>query len=157
MLLYRIVKHKHAATPFDGEGARRFGGRWNSEGRRCVYLASSEPLAILEILVHLENEQLLDAYRLFTIDIPSDQIMTLDSSSLPADWQAEPAPASTADIGDEWLESQVSLALSVPSTVVPRERNCIVNAEHPAMQTALKTVKELPLKLDPRLKTSRNS
>ena len=53
--VYRIVKTKWAETAFDGEGARLFGGRWNSKGQSCVYLAGSESLAILEILVHLDN------------------------------------------------------------------------------------------------------
>ncbi|MGH9803113.1 MAG: RES family NAD+ phosphorylase, partial [Blastocatellia bacterium] len=32
--VYRICKTKYAATAFDGEGAFRFGGRWNTRGTR---------------------------------------------------------------------------------------------------------------------------
>ena len=35
--LWRVVKRAHAATAFDGKAAERFGGRWNSPGRRAVY------------------------------------------------------------------------------------------------------------------------
>ena len=50
---WRKVKEKHAATAFDGEGAWRFGGRWNSPGIRIVYTSGTKALAALESLVHL--------------------------------------------------------------------------------------------------------
>jgi len=36
---WRILKSAHAATAFDGEGARLYGGRWNSPGTAVVYTA----------------------------------------------------------------------------------------------------------------------
>ena len=50
---WRIVKAKHAATAFSGEGAVLTGGRWNSRGVRVVYASSTLSLAVLESLVHL--------------------------------------------------------------------------------------------------------
>src|SRR5437764_448299 len=55
---WRIVKAKHAATAFSGDGAKKFGGRWNSPGIPAIYLAGSTSLAILEMLVHLQSQEL---------------------------------------------------------------------------------------------------
>ena len=51
---WRIVRARFADSAFDGEGARRYGGRWNSRGTRMVYTAGSQALAALEMLVHLD-------------------------------------------------------------------------------------------------------
>lgn len=53
-VVWRIVREKYAATAFDGEGAYRYGGRWNSQGRRVVYTSATLSLAALEMLVHLQ-------------------------------------------------------------------------------------------------------
>lgn len=80
---YRIVKKKWADNAFDGESARLYGGRWNSRGQSCVYLAGSESLAILEILVHLDNTRQINHYSLFAIELDEKDIMLLDHDSLP--------------------------------------------------------------------------
>lgn len=50
---YRLVAPKWAASALNGEGARLYGGRWNSPGRAMVSLSTSRALAALELLVHL--------------------------------------------------------------------------------------------------------
>ncbi len=50
---WRIVKEKHAASAFSGEGAAKTGGRWNSRGVPVVYASATKALAALETLVHL--------------------------------------------------------------------------------------------------------
>ncbi|EWH10419.1 RES domain-containing protein [Catenovulum agarivorans DS-2] len=147
--IYRIVKKKWAASAFDGEGARLFGGRWNNKGKACIYAASSESLALLEILVHLESDAILNSYTLLKSKLPTTEIMTL--GTLPKNWQAEPAPAQTAVIGDQWLKSGKSLALQVPSVIVPREYNYLINPLHPAMKTVLASVEEIEISIDSRL------
>ncbi len=148
---YRIVKKKWADKAFDGEGARLFGGRWNSPGQRCVYLAASESLAILEILVHLNHSAILSDYRLFKINFARRDVLTLDEQDWPENWQESPAPEETALIGDQWLQTQASLALSVPSTIVPREYNYLLNPSHPAFIKAEPNIEALPFRFDPRL------
>ena len=148
---YRLVKKKWSEQAFDGEGARRYGGRWNSKGKRCLYLASSPSLALLEIMVHLDDYSLLADYLLYQMEIPDSSLLELDSDSLPGDWDADPAPLSTARIGDEWLATLASMALFVPSTIVPIEHNILVNPAHPQYDEALSTATEVNFRADQRL------
>ena len=148
---YRLVKRKWLKTAFDGEGARLYGGRWNSKGKACVYLASTESLAMLEVMVHLEDNQLLKEYALLEVTFPEEVLMQLPEDVLPADWRAEPAPPSTAEIGDDWLEGRSSLALAVPSVVAPREMNYLLNPEHPDFQAMVDSAKEVDFSPDRRL------
>lgn len=149
--LYRIVKDKWAESAFDGDGASLHGGRWNSIGRSVVYVAASESLAILEILVHLKNTKILDNYVLFTLEIEEDDALVLQSEDLPENWKEEPAPLETAEIGDQWLASNASLALALPSVIVPRECNYILNTKHPKFKDLIATAKKHDLSIDSRL------
>ena len=148
---YRLVKKKWSKQAFDGEGARRYGGRWNSKGKRCLYLASSPSLALLEIMVHLDDYSLLADYALYQMEIPDSSLLELDSDSLPDDWDADPAPLSTAQIGDEWLTSLASTALYMPSTIIPMEKIILINPAHQQYPEILKTVTEVDFRADPRL------
>ncbi len=148
---YRLVKKRWSKQAFDGEGARRYGGRWNSKGKRCVYLASTPSLALLEIMVHLDDYSLLADYALYQMALPDSSLLELDPNSLPQDWDGDPAPLSTARIGDEWLGSLESTALYVPSTIVPIERNLLINPAHQQYSEILESVKEIDFKVDPRL------
>lgn len=151
MQAYRLVKKKWASTALDGEGAKRYGGRWNSRGVPCLYLAGSESLALLEIMVHLEDHALLEHYALFQLDVPQQAILHLSPDALPENWREEPAPADTAAIGDEWLRRGASLALAVPSVVVPRELNYLINPAHPQFDALTRTVRRLEFLPDARL------
>ncbi|MGM0542967.1 MAG: RES family NAD+ phosphorylase [Pseudomonadota bacterium] len=148
---YRLVKRKFEDIAFDGEGARLYGGRWNSPGNACVYVASSESLALLEIMVHLESYRLLNAYALLRLTLPAESILSVGSEDLPDSWQEAPAPAETAELGDGWLSSGQSLALALPSVVVPRELNYMLNPAHPLFEKAIATTESLPFRPDPRL------
>src|SRR6266851_4258830 len=68
---WRIVHRRFAKIAFTGEGARLFGGRWNSPGRPVIYTAQSQALAALEILVHLDSEKLLRHYVALPVTQPN--------------------------------------------------------------------------------------
>ncbi len=148
---FRLVKRKWSEQAFDGEGARRYGGRWNSKGKRCIYLASTPSLALLEIMVHLDDYSLLEDYMLYQMTIADSSLLELNPDSLPQDWDADPAPLSTAQIGDEWLGSLASTALYVPSTIIPIEHNILINPAHQQYPEVLKTATEIDFRADPRL------
>ncbi len=152
MRAVRITKRKHAQTAWSGYGAQQFGGRWNSVGYKAVYCASSASLAVLEVLVHLAQPDLLEHYLLLEVDVPDEAVAMLDPDDLPADWADSPAPASTQRIGDEWLLGGETLGLLVPSVVVPSEQNLLLNPAHPAFAAVLNTARETPYRFDPRLR-----
>lgn len=146
-----MVKSKWLDSAFDGIGAKRTGGRWNSKGRLCTYVSSSVSLALLEVMVHLQSYDLLKRYILMEIEFPSDFAMLLSDEDLPLNWREYPAPPETADIGDAWLTDGVSLALSVPSVVVPMERNFLLNPTHIGFAAAVATARAVDFSADSRL------
>ncbi len=148
---YRIFKSKHAAAWSDGEGAFRYGGRWNSPGTRLLYASSSLSLATLEIFVSLNSEQLLSAYSFATLDLSDDLVLAVERfRKLPKNWDVSPPTAGTQTIGDEWAASMASVTLKVPSAVVPGESNYIFNVEH-KMFTKVKLGKVHKFTFDRRL------
>lgn len=129
--IYRIIKRKWGKSAFDGEGAKLNPGRWNNRGTSIIYAASSQSLALLEMLVNFEAEDLLqEHFIIFSMEVPKDCILEL-GINLPEDWQDNPVPVSTRSIGDEWANSQSSVVLIVLSAVVPTESNYLINPEHP--------------------------
>jgi RES domain-containing protein len=151
MRVYRLVKARFAEVAFDGSGAKTYGGRWNSPGVAMLYTSDSVALAALELLVHLHGSEILNRYLLCSLEIPARATMNLDDEALPADWRTDPAPSSTAAVGDEWITRTLSLALSVPSTLVPRQRNLLVNPLHPEFPELLSTATREAFEFDPRL------
>src|SRR5271165_3206173 len=95
---WRITKRKHARSAFSGEGARIYGGRWNSPGTAMIYTAQSQSLAVLEVLVHLDSPELLKKYVLFEVVIDPSWVRELALSGLPRNWKGSPTPASVRAI-----------------------------------------------------------
>lgn len=127
---WRITKRRYAAQAFDGEGARRFGGRWSSVGHRAVYASETLALATLELLVHLESSAVLGAYVAIPIRIPPRLVHSVPQNQLPDDWNAYPAPVAVQRLGNAWLEAGRSAVLRVPSVIVPTESNYVLNPAH---------------------------
>ncbi len=149
--VYRLVKEKFASDPLDASGARRYGGRWNSKGKAVVYASDSIALAALEILVHLHQAEILHHFRLCAMDLQDYQIMTLAPDALPDDWQDHPPPPVLQAIGDEWLERGESLALRVPSSVIPQQHNLLINPAYPDFPGLKESARVTSFDFDPRL------
>ena len=147
---WRITKRRHAKTAFNGSGARRFGGRWNSPGVAMVYTAGTQSLAVLEMLVHLEGPELLQQYVLIGVEIEESLVLDVDRSQLPRTWSAGASFAECRKIGDDWVGSAGSVALRVPSTLVPAEDNLLLNPKHPDFKR-LVIGKPVAFGFDPRL------
>ena len=151
---WRIVKRHYADSAFHGEGARRFGGRWNRPGRPVVYVSESRALATLEILVGLGSSGPLPAWVRIGVRFPESIVTDVEDllapGGLPAGWDATPPTFTSQGIGDRWLEESASAVLRVPSVIVPAESNFLLNPNHPAF--ARIEIGELEeLLLDPRL------
>ena len=119
MQAWRLCRRAHA--DLSGEGAHRFGGRWNSAGRPMVYLAEHPALAALEVRVHLDLPfELLPAdFVLMQVVMPEgcDRLSAANGDSVAA--------------GDAWLAEARSTVVLVPSVLVPHSWNVLLNPRHP--------------------------
>ncbi|MCC5849708.1 MAG: RES family NAD+ phosphorylase [Verrucomicrobia bacterium] len=146
---WRIVKEKHAASAFDGEGAWRYGGRWNSQGTRVVYASGTKSLAALENLVHL-NPPVPFRYVVISIEFDDTLVEKFKLSDLPAEWTEEPPPPSTQVIGDQWVKEARSAVLELPSVIIRDEPNYLLNPAHSDFKNIILGTPE-PFSFDPRL------
>ena len=149
MRVYRLSAPKHAKTSLSGEGARLFGGRWNPRGLAMVYTSEHLSLAVLENLVHLEAAQLRPARTALTIDVPDREVEVLAPSELPRNWRAGRSQRLLQDLGKAWLTEGRSLALKVPSAIIPQEHNVLLNPSHPK-HAKLSVEAQEPFSFDPR-------
>jgi len=127
-----------------------WGGRWNSPGRPMIYTSASASLAVLEKLVWIEPDNVPDDLQMFEIELP-DQLRPrpLDLNQLPHGWKSAGSVA-CVEIGDAWLGSASSLALAVPSALLPEESNVLINPRHPEGHR-IRVVEARPFVFDRRL------
>ena len=149
LLAYRLVAPKWANSALSGEGARLYGGRWNSSGTSMVYLSGSRALAALELLVHLTSPETRMIPRvLITVNIPhaliGGRLWTAPG------WQDEPPGKNSTDQGDEWLRANNTAAVRAPSVLIPEEDNILLNPFHPDF-SKITTLEARTFSYDPRL------
>jgi RES domain-containing protein len=129
--VYRVFHRRHAATAFSGDGARRFGGRWNSPGVAMVYTSSSFALALLELMVNARRGRTPPGMVYCIVDVPDGvRIDAIRETTLPPCWFAYPAPHELQSIGDQWARRGRSVGLIVPSAIVRIENNVLLNPSH---------------------------
>lgn len=146
MRIWRLAQPRYAPD-LEGEGARLFGGRWNSAGAPVIYTSDSLALAALEVLVHLpqieRHKERMPRYIAIGVDVPDSLIANPGFAS-------ELSVSESQALGDAWLRSASSLGLLVPSRVIPLERNVLLNPRHPAMAGVTVALTE-PFVFDDRL------
>jgi RES domain-containing protein len=155
---WRILREIYARAPaqaFDGEGAARADRRWNSKNTRIAYASTTISLAMLEFLARFEErtEAPTDLV-LVGANIP-DESVDDRMQRVPSDWYAFPPPPTARAFGDRWVAEQRSLALIVPTVVLPRlpvveERNVLINPLHSKF-SGLKYDGPFRIRLDERL------
>ena len=119
--VWRIAKSEHADSVEDmlsGEGAARYGGRWNPKGVPAVYCSENSSLAALEILVNLACPSTFPSYCILDLDVPDGSITA-----------APGLIGDTRQAGAEMLRT--CLAIMAPSVVNPLEHNVVINPAHP--------------------------
>jgi RES domain-containing protein len=130
MRFWRICRRRYTAEADKGEGARLYGGRWNSRGVRVVYASTSLALAAVETFVNLEPNLRPSDLVAIEGDIPDGlEIGTLDLTRLPAHWR-EARDESLRHFGDEWIRAQQTVALLVPSAAIRGDWNVLLNPAH---------------------------
>lgn len=147
---WRITKAKHAAVAFTGVGAKDAGGRWNSPGTAVVYTAGSASLAMLEILVHLQVDDLLRRYVLFEVSFDETLVRTIAPAALPKRWRQSPPSAVVQQVGDDRVAGAGAAVLKLPSVIVPDEWNYLLNPLHPDFARITVGPRQR-IKFDPRL------
>ena len=155
MVVWRVTRRAHAEQPLTGEGARRFGGRWNHVGTSLVYTSATLSLAVLEYLVNLPISDLPDDLVSIQVQVPDDLAraeLTIDD--LPENWRTFPASEELKDIGSDWVREGMTPILSVPSVVIPNDLNYLVNPAHKEVRR-VEVVSVEPFALDVRLYRAR--
>ena len=149
MRVWRIASAAHSA--FDGEGARRYGSRWTPRGVPAVFTSATLSLAALERFVNTDPDLELMNLVAIAVDIEANiAIETVPVGDCPPDWRTYPAPPGLAVIGERWLQESKSAILSVPSVVIPIERNFVLNPTHADFAT-LTINRSEPFSVDPRM------
>lgn len=142
--VWRICRARFAADAFSGEGARRFGGRWNSRGVPMVYASSSLALAAIELFVHLDPNQQPDDLVYVSAALPAGEPRRrIAEKDLPAGWWVSDNFAgleATRALGDAWVKTGDSLALEVPSAAMRTERNVLINPGYGPAHDAMKNL-----------------
>lgn len=150
---WRITPAASSANAFNGEGARLYGGRWNSPGRAAVYASGSRALAALEVLVHLSpaiasRQQFL----LYQIAFADSLVDDLHPRKVHPSLLSAAIHPDTQYLGDHWIDSASNPVLRIPSAIIPAEHNYLLNPNHPLFNK-LKIATPTPFSLDPRLNT----
>lgn len=131
LVVWRVFNNKYTNNPAGGEGANKYGGRWNNVGTPVIYAAESLALAIIEVGLDPDDMDLLNKYSKISFEIDESFIKHVSDDQLPDDWNTIPAEAGTKAVGDEWAESNLSAVLSIPSVFSPSERCYVLNPIHP--------------------------
>jgi RES domain-containing protein len=151
MLVWRIVAERHAERVWSGDGARRWGGRWNPPGTAVIYSSTTLSLAALELLVHLDPDLAPEGLVAAAAELPPEvSPLALQPERLPDGWRFYPAPSVLRELGAEWIRGADSVALAVPSAVIPSESNVLLNPAHPDF-SRLRMHPPEPFAFDPRL------
>lgn len=153
MQFFRLTRARHAGD-LSGRGSKRHPGRWNPRGMSVIYTSASRSLALLEVMVHIDRNNL-----------PVD--LTWSVLETPSEWWGaaaifdKPVPQDVAvsrAFGASWHAAGNTPLLKVPSAISPGrasstncEWNAVLNAEHAAVRAHLKCVDVQPFALDPRL------
>lgn len=130
MKVWRICRQAYAGAALSGEGARLFGGRWNSHGVRTVYTSTSLALAAVETFVHIEPN--LQPDDLVSIEAELGNNLTterVDLKALPRHWHGR-RDESLRRFGDDWIRAGGTVALYVPSAAIRGEWNVLLNPAH---------------------------
>ncbi len=131
LVAWRLDEKKFAATWDSGEGARLYGGRWNSRGRRFVYCSIDPATAILEVAVHKGFKALDTVPHVLTSAViadPTSVHIVLPSGMPNANWLRPGLPsAGQQSFGDALLSAHPFVL--IPSAVSTHSWNLIFDVE----------------------------
>ncbi|MER9680448.1 RES family NAD+ phosphorylase [Mesorhizobium sp. M0184] len=121
MRLWRISSY----ADLSGAGGMVSAGRWHVMGTPIVYCADHPATALLEILVHVDAEDLPQTYQLLEIEVPDG--LTVASLELSDDWKDD--TATTQRLGTDFIATAKHAVMEVPCVIVPFTRNFLFNPD----------------------------
>jgi RES domain-containing protein len=149
MMIYRLARTEYCDV--SGEGAKRYGGRWNFPGHPALYASNSVSAALLERLTIDPELFAAERYVLYSImefTCPDKLIYRPSERDLPEGWDAIPAQRASMDFGTRLLQ-EGTLCFTVPSVVDKSSWTLVLN---PLANDFNKvTWKVYPLRLDQRI------
>jgi hypothetical protein len=116
-----------------------------------IYGGSLPSVSLLEYLGIKGNSVATRPWYLVVYEIPDETLVgTLETTSLPVDWNVLPHGKATQDFGKVWLDEKDSPFLKVPSARIdiafyPLEYNMLVNPDFPGLTNVLKVVEAIPV------------
>lgn len=151
MRIWRLSLARFADHAFTGRGSLQSAARWHSIGTSLVYTSGSLALAALEFFVNWNRPLAPEPLVAIPADVPDERIVLhLEHRRLPPGWRSHPVPSATQQIGAAWVSSQSSAVLSVPSVIIPQERNYLLNPAHADFKK-IRIGKPEPFSFDPRM------
>jgi RES domain-containing protein len=144
MILYRCSLEIHVAHTLTGEGAARYGGRWNSKGVPVIYTAESRIMAVLELVIRQPIDKICADYKIQPLDVPDEFVQP----KIPPQWKEDESV--TKRLGDRWLRNKDNLVIKIPSALLANSFNYLINPLC-AKITDVKLLKPEPILLDNRL------
>jgi RES domain-containing protein len=148
MAVIRLHRKQRLASNYDG--SLLYAGRWNPAGTPMLYASTSLSLACLEILVHLSPRQTPLDYvcsraNFGPLGRPEAEYFAV------TDFRGDLRDVdSTRRAGLAWAMQRHSVALLVPSVIIPTEMNVLLNPLHPAFEGLAWSAPE-PFQFDQRL------
>ncbi|HJR23446.1 MAG TPA: RES domain-containing protein [Dongiaceae bacterium] len=131
LIAWRLDQRKYQASWDSGEGARLYGGRWNSIGRRVVYCSIDPATAILEVAVHKTFRTLDTVPHVITSleIIDPSQVHVVQPNAIPnSSWLSPGLPsAGQQGYGDQLLASHGFVA--IPSVVSKHSWNLLFDRD----------------------------
>ena len=147
--LWRLYRDQYGPG-LDGTGGLFADGRWHTRGEPVVYFGGSAAIVVLEHLAHIDPDLLPADLELaqFEFAAPAAETRVEEFAAFPANWIHD--ENATRDIGRRWRSEGGSCVLSVPSAILPEERNYVFNPRHPEA-SRLEMVRKRRFTFDPRL------
>lgn len=150
MRVYRLAMAKFAQD-FSGNGAAKYGGRWNNREVPALYTSTSKSLTALELLVHAHNFGFSADFQFISFEFEDALIShRWKSEELPLGWNSVEDTRTAANWGTKYFMKLGALALKVPSTVIEDEYNVVFNPLHPDF-SHLKMIDIQPFTFDSKL------
>jgi len=126
MTVYRLAA-KEYINDLSGTGARLYGGRWNPVGSPGIYTSEHISLALVEKYVHAKSKENMERIALVRIEIDENKVPVFHAEEklLKKMWYEDILYSQW--IGEQILSDLSIAAFSVPSAIIPTERNIILN------------------------------